>query len=103
MWPIQRDQRVGMNDDLTAVRDVDHFAYFRRRGHATSAAGEFLAAGFGVTTGRRGFKTVVQAVRGESLDDDSVKRFLHEVVSIVERYGGEYDGWGAAVEAGDPI
>ena len=99
MWPAQRDQRAELNDALSAPRAVEHFAYFKRRGNAETAAQELSSAGFAVALGRRGFKTALQATRDESLGDDEVARFLQEAISIVERNGGEYDGWGAAVAA----
>lgn len=102
MWPVQRDQRVGMNDDLLIPRDVEHFAYFTRRGKAASAADDLVASGFTVATGRRGFKTVVHAARSEPLSDESVARFLRDVIAVVERHDGEYDGWGAPVEVKSP-
>lgn len=99
MWPAQRDQRDELNDVLSTPRAVEHFAYFKRRGNAEAAADELAAAGFTVGLGRRGFKTVLQATRSESLGDDEVAQFLREAISIVERNGGDYEGWGASVEA----
>lgn len=102
MWLMQRDQRAQMNDDLLVPRDVEHFAYFSRRAKATAAADDLTAAGFTVATGRRGFKTVVQAVRSEPLSDEAVERFLREAITLVERHGGSYDGWGATVAVRNP-
>lgn len=99
MWPAQRDQRREMNDAFGTPRTVEHFAYFRRRRHAKDATAELTAAGFAVSLGRRRFTTILQATRSEPLGDDEVSRFLKEVVDIVERNGGDYDGWGATVEA----
>ncbi len=99
MWPEQRDRRVDLNDTFSTPRAVEHFAYFRRRGSAKSAAAELAAAGYTVTLDRSGFKTVLEAARNEPLTDEAVARFLREVITIVERHRGEYDGWGATVEA----
>lgn len=102
MWLKQREQRAQLNDDLLVPRDVEHFAYFSRRAKAHTAANDLTTAGFAVATSRRGFKTGIKAVRSESLSDDSVARFLREAITIVERHGGSYDGWGATVEARNP-
>lgn len=99
MWAPQREQRTEMGDALATPRPVEHFAYFGRRRHAEAAADELVAAGFTVGLGRRRLKTVLEATRDEPLQDDDVARFLTDVITIVERHGGEYDGWGATVEA----
>ncbi|WP_435745813.1 ribonuclease E inhibitor RraB [Microbacterium sp. PMB16] len=103
MWPVQRDQRAGMNDDLLVPREVEHFAYFTRRRKAASAADDLVTSGFTVATARRGLKIGLQASRRESLSDESVARFLREVISVVEIHDGNYDGWGATVEVRDPV
>lgn len=102
MWATQRNQRAQLNDDLLVPREVEHFAYFTRRGKAMSAADELTVAGFTVATGRRGFKAFVHASRSEPLSDDSVAGFLWEVITIVEKNGGSYDGWGATVQVTNP-
>lgn len=99
MWSPQREQRAEMGDVLETPRPVEHYAYFSRRSHAQAAANDLIAAGFEVGRARHRFKTVLQATRGEALGDEQVARFLREVVGIVERHGGDYDGWGATVEA----
>lgn len=99
MWAPQREQRAEMGDVLETPRPVEHFAYFSRRSRAQAAAEDLIAAGFEVGRARRGLKTVLKATRNEALGDQQVARFLREVVDIVERHGGDYDGWGATVEA----
>ncbi|MGC5224224.1 ribonuclease E inhibitor RraB [Micromonospora sp. DT81.3] len=99
MWPAQRDQRAQLDDVLSAPHDVEHFAYFKRRANADAAAEALIAEGFKVGLGRRGFKTVLQAVRKEPLTDEAVAEFLRDVIKLVEQHDGDYDGWGAAVEA----
>ncbi|MFJ6679701.1 ribonuclease E inhibitor RraB [Microbacterium sp. NPDC091382] len=99
MWAPQRQQRAEMGDVLETPRLVEHFAYFSRRSQAQAAADDLITAGFEVARARRGLKTVLKATRTEALGDDQVARFLREVVDIVERHRGDYDGWGATVEA----
>ncbi|WP_430866890.1 ribonuclease E inhibitor RraB [Demequina aurantiaca] len=95
LWTPQREQRVKLEDVLTASRPVDHFAYFRRRKHAQTAVSALEAAGFKVETSRRGLKVALQATRDQALGDDEVAAFLAEVIAIVEDARGEYDGFGA--------
>lgn len=78
-------------------REVEHFAYFGWRARAARAADELRADGYVVALARRGLKTVLQATRTDSLGDETVSQFLRRVIDIVERNGGEYDGWGAPV------
>lgn len=99
LWSAQRDQRHDLNDVLSVPRDVEHFVHFRRRRPVRSVADDLSVAGFTVGLGRRGLKRVLQATRTESLSEDMVEQFLREVITIVERHGGDYDGWGAAVQA----
>ena len=99
LWAVQETERVKMRDDFTVVRPVEHFAYFWRRVFAEAAAAQLRDRGFDATVGRRRFTTILLATRSESLSHASVERFLREVVSIVERAHGDYDGWGASLEA----
>lgn len=95
MWAAQKQERVRLEDNLSALRTVEHFAYFKRKGRATAAAAALSALGFHVTTARAGFKTTLRADRPEPLVDQDVQRFLAEVVTVIESHSGEYDGWGA--------
>lgn len=99
LWPTQEAQRMELNDRFEVPRPVEHFAYFRRRAFANVAGAELQSRGFSVEIGRRGLQTFLQATREEPLDFASVERFLSEVIAVVERSRGDYDGWGAAVEA----
>lgn len=98
LWPTQRETRIGLDDDFTVPRPVEHFAYFRRRGAAVSAATELQALGFDVIVERRGLTIMLQATREEVLGDHAVSAFLAVVVPIIEGAKGDYDGWGAGVE-----
>jgi regulator of RNase E activity RraB len=37
-----------------------------------------------------------------AVDHASAAAFIREVVAIVDRHGGSYDGWGGFVLTGDP-
>ncbi len=99
MWPAQREQRDRLNDELREPRIVEHFAFSRRRRDARNATQELASAGYDVRLGRRRFTSTLQALRTEPLTDGDVARFLTEVITVVDRHRGEYDGWGAPVEA----
>ena len=96
-WYEQRAQREQLGDDLNAPRQIDHFAYFTRRSAAEAAAEEFRQAGFAVRTSRHRLRVVLEASRNEALSDLDVLRFMDEVLDIVLRHRGRYDGWGGAV------
>jgi hypothetical protein len=100
LWPAQRDHRLQLSDVLGSPRLVEHFAYFRCRIDTDRAASELTPNGFTVALARRRLKTVFYASRDETLEDDSVARFLAEVVGVIEHNGGDYDGWGASVVSG---
>jgi regulator of RNase E activity RraB len=95
LWESQRQERIRLGDNLHTPRTVEHFASFRRKRQATEAATALSALGFQVATGRKGMTTSLQADRAEPLTDAEVRRFVDEVVTLVEAHGGEYDGWGA--------
>ena len=103
LWLTQREHRLGMGDDLPAPRPVDHFMIFRRRAAAEAAAGALRAENFEVTIQRQGLRLMVQATRTDTLDDAAVRRFLADVILLVEKARGSYDGWGAPVEQSSPI
>lgn len=93
----QLDQRRGMGDNLSAVREVEHFSYFLRRQHAVQA-GELLAAkGFRIEMGRRRLKTILIARRNEDVLPATVEATVRSVFETVTACRGEYDGWGGTV------
>ena len=93
----QLDQRLGMGDNLSAVREVGHFSYFVRRKHA-ELAGEALAAqGFRLEIARRGLKTILIARRDEDVLPATVDATVRAVFATVTTTRGDYDGWGGTV------
>jgi regulator of RNase E activity RraB len=96
-WPTQREQRDQVRDVLAAARPIEHFAYFDQESVAQIVATELRDAGFVVGIGQDGPSTLVKATRDESLTDDNVAAFLAQVIGLVERHGGRYDGWGGPV------
>lgn len=74
---------------------MEHFAYLKRKRRAAAAADVLTARGFKVSISRTGLSTALRAERPNSLNDQDVRHFLDEVVTVVESNGGEYEGWGA--------
>ncbi|HEY8913301.1 ribonuclease E inhibitor RraB [Lacisediminihabitans sp.] len=94
----QLDQRLGMDDNLSAVREVEHFSYFARRKNADQARESLAAQGFHVEIGRRGLKTILIARRDEDVLPATVEATVRAVFAIVTNTRGDYDGWGGTVE-----
>ena len=94
----QLRERVRMGDRLEAARQIEHSAEFSHRGQARAAARDLEACGYSVKIGRRGFKALLEASKSSPIDSATAEAFVREVVGIVERYGGSYDGWGGTVE-----
>lgn len=97
LWLMQRAKRLELGDGFAERREIEQFAHFRRRSHARLAGMELKECGYTVALRREGLKTALRATRDDALDDESVAQFLGEVISAVERYNGQYDGWGAMV------
>ena len=96
----QIDRRVTMGDLLSAPRPTDHSAEFRRRRSAAVAAEELGLLRYDVTMGRRGLtKVLLEAGKTSEVDLASAEAFTREVFGVVAKHGGDYDGWGAGVEA----
>lgn len=95
------DVRLGMGDNPTAPREVDHHARFRRMSDARAAGAALTTAGYDVETSRRLFRPLLEASHVTAVDHQTAAAFTREVLSIVEQYGGEYGGWGAMIVEGN--
>ena len=93
----QLDQRLGMGDNRSAVREVEHFSYFARRKHADQACELLAAQGFQVESGRRGLRMILIARREEDVLPATVEATVRAVFVTVTTNRGEYDGWGGTV------
>jgi hypothetical protein len=93
----QLNQRRAMNDQLHSPREIDQFAYFRKKAAAEAVAELLRADGYTVELRRKGFTTALAAHTQSAVDPASVTAFVTKVFDIVESNGGEYDGWGGAV------
>jgi hypothetical protein len=84
-------------DALERDRPVEHVASFPEPGSAQAAAAELRVDGFQVRVGpgRRG-RSFLEAIRRDPVTPPQVHAVTWSVREIVDRHGGEYDGWGCA-------
>jgi len=87
-------------DDLTKTREVDHVALFPNRELAFAAAVELRAAGFRTDepSGPDGDdpRWALEFHRNEHLSEHRPDEFVDEILDILEKHQGDYDGWGAS-------
>lgn len=98
------DQRREMGDRFDVPRDVDHLALFPSRVRADAAAKALRAAGFRVDEVTRRddvMKFALEFHRTETLEGDRADEFCAEIRDLIKPLGGEYDGWGAMIVAGN--
>jgi hypothetical protein len=96
----QLEQRRSMSDQLDRPREVDHFAYFRKRANAEEVATQLRTDGYTVELSRKGFTTSLAAHKDSPVDSATVTAFVTKMFDLVESNGGEYDGWGGSVVTG---
>jgi hypothetical protein len=88
--------RIAQGDAVQIPRQIDHAAYFRSRSDAVAASRDLEAAGFVVVeTRRRWFHVDVEFTRTAPVDLETVQATTRQLVDLVEKHGGTYDGWGA--------
>jgi hypothetical protein len=99
------EANLGHGDQVDRPRPIDHLAGFRSRSAAVAAGEELTAAGYRVDGLYRRFLTVwLEFSAMTAVDHGTAAAFTREVVGIVDRHGGRYDGWGGflvAAESGD--
>ncbi|MGY1749813.1 ribonuclease E inhibitor RraB [Modestobacter sp. SYSU DS0511] len=103
----QVETRIAQGDQVAGERPIDHTAAFRSRRAAVAAGRELTAAGYRVDGLYRRLLTVwLEFSAMTAVDHETAATFTREVVAIVERHGGRYDGWGGFLvppqEPGDP-
>jgi regulator of RNase E activity RraB len=97
------EQNLAHGDQVHAARPIDHTAGFRSRAAATAAGEELTAAGYRVDGLYRRFLTVwLEFSAMTAVDHETAAAFTREIVAIVERHGGSYDGWGGFLVPPDP-
>ena len=96
------EQNLGFGDQVHQPRPIDHLAGFRSRRAAEAAGEELVAAGYRIDGLRRRFLTVwLEFSAMTAVDHATAAAFTREVVGIVNRHGGTYDGWGGFLVAAD--
>jgi hypothetical protein len=97
------EANLGHGDQVSRPRPIDHLAGFRSRSAATAAAQDLTAAGYRIDGMRRRMLTVwLEFSAMTAVDHITAAAFTREVVRIVERHGGSYDGWGGFLVAAEP-
>ncbi|SNR43214.1 ribonuclease E inhibitor RraB [Blastococcus mobilis] len=85
---------LGYGDQVHRPRRLDHLSGFPSRSAALAAAGELEGLGYEIDGLRRRWLTVWLAFGKEiPVDHESAAAFTREVVGVVDRHGGTYDGW----------
>jgi regulator of RNase E activity RraB len=77
----------------------EHYLYFSKRRQAEQAAKELRQAGYEVDLDRSGSEWRVLAQHQLLPDEGALEEAIEYLEALVERYAGEYDGWGVAIEA----
>jgi hypothetical protein len=86
-------QRLSMGDKGDVPRQVDHLAYFKKA-KADAAMQDLETAGFTISdVQRKLLKVGIEFHRCDACDQKSAEDFTREVVAIVNRHDGSYDGW----------
>lgn len=86
-------QRLAMGDKADVPRQVDHLAYFKKA-KADAAAQDLQAAGFTISdVQRKLLKVGIEFHRSDACDQQTAANFTCEVVAIVNKHDGTYDGW----------
>ena len=96
------EANLGHGDVVTAPRPIGHLAGFRSRSAAVAAGEELAAVGYRVDgLYRRRLTVWLEFSAMTAVDHATAAAFTREVVGIVERHGGRYDGWGGFLVPAD--
>ena len=93
----QIDNRRILGDDLSRLREVEHFASFPTDADAQAAVAELERLSFRCSTMSTTSSHVMCAVRLDAVDEESARYFVRAVTAVVDAHSGDYDGWGAPV------
>ena len=96
------EANLGHGDQVHAPRTIDHLAGFRSGRAAAAASAELTAAGYRIDGRYRRLLTAwVEFSAMTAVDHATAAAFTREIVGIVGRHGGRYDGWGGFLVAAD--
>jgi regulator of RNase E activity RraB len=92
-------QLESSGDVLTAPRVLDHHALFDSERAAMTASAELAALGYSVDAPAKNedARYSLEFHREDPLADGRVDAVCTEVLGVVTRHGGEYDGWGCPI------
>ena len=94
-------QRVELGDAPHVPRPLDHLVVVPRR-HADAVQAELVAAGFRIDGVSRGLRRArVEFSRIDAADVETADAFSQQILDVVDRSGGAYDGWSGYLAA-DP-
>ncbi|SCX37816.1 Regulator of ribonuclease activity B [Klenkia marina] len=94
-------QRVELGDAPHVPRPLDHLVVVPRR-HAAAVQTDLVALGFRVDGVGRGLRRVrIEFSRIDAADVDTADASSQQIFDVVDRHGGEYDGWSGYLAA-DP-
>jgi hypothetical protein len=97
-WPEQKQQRIDVGDKLDVAREVVFFSYFKMKSDVAVAEGELIKLGYLVSSELKTFgKSSLMAKTDSALTDAAVRKFLTEVITVIEEAGGEFDGFVAEI------
>ncbi|WP_157944069.1 ribonuclease E inhibitor RraB [Blastococcus atacamensis] len=96
------EERLGLGDRVHEPRPIDHLAGFRTRRAAEAAGEELTASGYRIDGLYRRLLTVwLEFSAITAVDSATAAAFTREIVPIVNRHGGTYDGWGGFLVGSD--
>jgi regulator of RNase E activity RraB len=89
-------------DSLVAPRTVDHAARFPSRSSADAFAAAAEALGFTASdSDEEDSKCLVEVKREDPVSLAHIHGVVMELVDLAVAHGGDYDGWGCEVQAGE--
>jgi regulator of RNase E activity RraB len=85
--------------DLSRPFQVDHFIVELDADSAQFVAEELQGRGYTISIGRPqdGGDWGVQASHETMVNEETIAEIRREMTELAARFGGDYDGWGAAV------
>ena len=90
------DVLVEKGDVLTVPREVQHWMYFRSEPSRAQFRDAAFAAGFRITSesdSKGEYPFGISVARVQSIEQDSIDRTVIELLTLSQRFDGDYDGW----------
>ena len=96
-WELLERMRYA-GDDLSVVREVNHWLYFPSKQARRSFQEASVQAGFKVTSDAKGnepFPSGIVVMREQAIEEKLINATVIELFRLAKQFGGEYDGWEA--------